>query len=127
MDNNFNYNNFENYNNDLNGGAGNNKIYAVACLICGIFSLVCCCFGWISAIVGVVSIVLFILDRYFNKKSNGLAIAGLVCAIVTLVLFALSFILVLLTADALYEFMDSPEFQSMMNEAGIDISDIGRF
>ena len=123
MNNDFNYN--YNYNNTPNNldNSPNNRIYAVASLVCGILSILCCCLDWIAAVIGVGAIVLFALDRYFNKKSDGLAIAGLVCGIVGIILIALAYVVAL----ALVDYMQSPEFQSIMNEAGVDISDIGRF
>ena len=55
--------------------------WSVASLIIGIISVVCCCFGWSSLILGVIAIGLAILSRSQLGYFDGMAIAGLVLGI----------------------------------------------
>ncbi len=55
---------------------------AVASLICGILSLVCCCCGYLTLPLGIAAIILAICSRKGDAKMSGLAIAGLVCGII---------------------------------------------
>lgn len=55
---------------------------AVASLICGIVSIVCCCCPGLPLIVSVVAIILACLDRAKAGHFRGMAIAGLVIGIV---------------------------------------------
>ena len=58
----------------------------IACLVCGIISIVCCCiYGIISIICGILAIVFFVLSKK-SGNTNGIAIAGLICAIFGLIL-----------------------------------------
>ena len=82
MDNNF-YN--ETPNKQQNG-------YAIAGLVLGILSIVCCCSTYISAAMGVIAIVFFVLDKKNTGKSSGMATAGLVCGIFGLLMAVISII-----------------------------------
>lgn len=63
------------------------KAYGIACLVCGILSLVCCCCNqYLTIAVSIAAIVLFVLERVFVKKTSGLAIGGLVCSIISIVI-----------------------------------------
>lgn len=77
-----------------NGGvSGNNyqdpgKGFGIASLVCGILALITCCL-WCTCIpLAVVSIVLGILQiKKGSGVGKGMAIAGIICAAVGLVLF----------------------------------------
>lgn len=66
--------------------ANPNNGMAIGALICGIVGIVLCCCCGISAIVGIVGIVLAILSKNKNGgKMSGMAIAGLICSIASVV------------------------------------------
>ena len=55
--------------------------YNIATLVLGILSIVCCCaYGVLSLILGALAIVFFIISKK-KGTSNGMALAGLICAI----------------------------------------------
>ena len=48
-----------------------NKAFGIACLVCGILSLLCCCCSeWLGIGLAVASIVLFILERTVAKQKT---------------------------------------------------------
>lgn len=67
------------------GGKG----MAIASLILGILSLLCCCIGFPFAIVG---LILAIISLVKGKDGKGLAIAGLITSIVCLGISTMAFI-----------------------------------
>lgn len=77
--------------------------WAIASLIFGILSLVictCCCggTGWIPLILGALAIVFAIVSRK-GQKMSGVAIGGLVCGIIAVVLALAVLLLGLLVLD----------------------------
>lgn len=61
----------------------------IASLVLGIVSLVCCCFGSITSILG---IIFGAVSLYRKKQNNGIAIAGLIISCVALVIWIISLI-----------------------------------
>lgn len=60
--------------------------FAIASLVLGILSILCCCFGmwsWLLAIPGVVLGIVALVKKYAGK---GCAIAGIICAALAIVL-----------------------------------------
>lgn len=55
---------------------------AVGSLICGLVSLICCCCGSLSLILGIVAVVLAILSKKNAPKMSGMALGGLICGII---------------------------------------------
>ncbi len=65
--------------NESNGSKG----MAVAALIFGILSILCCCIGFPFAIIG---LILAIIVLAKGKNGRGLAIGGLITSIITLII-----------------------------------------
>ena len=63
-----------------------NRGMAIASLVVGILSILCCCCVYLSVILGIVGIVLAVLSRPKDGKFEGVAMGGLICSIVGLVL-----------------------------------------
>ncbi len=63
-----------------------NRGMAIASLVVGILSILCCCCAYLSVILGIVGIVLAVLSRPKDGKFEGVAMGGLICSIVGLVL-----------------------------------------
>lgn len=59
------------------------KGMAVAALIFGILGIICCCIGFPFAIIG---LILAIVVLTYHKAGKGLAIAGLITSIITLII-----------------------------------------
>ncbi len=55
---------------------------AIGSLICGILSLICCCCGWMSVILGIVAIILGVLSKKGEGKMSGMALGGVICGAV---------------------------------------------
>ncbi len=60
--------------------------FAIAGMVCGILSIVCCCAWYISAILGILGLVFSIMVFVKNLPGKGLATAGVICAAIGLVL-----------------------------------------
>ena len=60
--------------------------FAIAGMVLGILSLVCCCSGYIALVLGVVGMVLSIVSLVQKRPGKGMAIAGIVCSAVAIVL-----------------------------------------
>ncbi|MBQ8738366.1 MAG: DUF4190 domain-containing protein [Clostridia bacterium] len=96
-----------------------NKSFGIACLVCGILSLLCCCCNeWLGIGLAVASIILFILERKVAKQKTGLATAGLICGIISIVISILGMIFAAIILSS--GFMEI--FESLMTEAGFDMS-----
>ncbi|MDE7363636.1 MAG: DUF4190 domain-containing protein [Ruminococcus sp.] len=67
---NMNYNPNQNYQ-EVNG-------LAIASLVCGILSIICCCSRIISILLGGVAIGLAIASKKQNENMSGLAVAGII-------------------------------------------------
>ena len=64
------------------GGKG----LSIAAMICGILSIVCCCVGWLSIILAIVAVVLGIIAMVKGASGKALALTGLICGGVGLIL-----------------------------------------
>lgn len=67
----------------------NSKGKAIASLVCSIIGLVCAFFGWgaiLTLVLGIVAVVLAVKARKANDESKGMATAGLVMGIISIVL-----------------------------------------
>ncbi len=58
---------------------------AIAGMILGIISLVCCCSGYIALVIGIVGFVLSLVVLLQKKPGKGMAIAGIVCSAVAVI------------------------------------------
>ena len=106
------------------------KGFAVAALVLGIASLVCCCFSSISLICSVLAIVFAIIGRRHAGYFDGMCTAGLVCGIVAAVLAAFSIISSILNPideAMLEEYMKMLEEMMKEMEAGQQGSPMFRF
>ena len=67
--------------------SGGNIGVAIASLVCGILSLVCCCLSWFSFVLAVAAIVLGIITIAKKYDGKGMAIAGIVTAAIGFIIF----------------------------------------
>ncbi len=73
--------------------------FAIISLVCGIVALVCgccgfcCCGGWLGVFLSVAAIVLGILSLNREEGDKGMAIAGIICGSVALII-AIAMILI---------------------------------
>lgn len=95
-DNNFENNNSESFQNNessyqneqeyafqmvTKNGKPKTKGWAVASMVLGILSVVCCCFGWSGIMMGAGAIILAIVSRRNLGYFDGMTIAGLILGI----------------------------------------------
>ncbi|HBJ18617.1 MAG TPA: hypothetical protein DDY70_02570 [Clostridiales bacterium] len=62
------------------------RAFSIASLVLGILSLICCCSGFVSFVLGVLAIVFAIVARRHLGYFDGMSIAGMTCGIVGAVL-----------------------------------------
>lgn len=119
-----NYNNYQNngYNN-MNGTNGQQYYYgnepatetpsgmAIAGLVLGILSMVCCCIWYVSAILAILALVFSIITVVKNKPGKGMAIAGIVCGAIGLVMA----IVVVIGVIGYTRTMSPKDLQNMIN------------
>ncbi|MCI5586372.1 MAG: DUF4190 domain-containing protein [Lachnospiraceae bacterium] len=119
-----NYNNYQNngYNN-MNGTSGQQNYYgnepatetpsgmAIAGLVLGILSMVCCCIWYVSAILAILALVFSIITVVKNKPGKGMAIAGIVCGAIGLVMA----IVVVIGVIGYTRTMSPKDLQNMIN------------
>lgn len=82
--------------------------FAIAGMVLGIISLVCCCSGYIALVAGVVGLILSIISLVQKRPGKGMAIAGIICSAIAIVL------IVVLTAIG--NSITPDELQKMLNE-----------
>lgn len=86
QDNNYGYSNNEPYNNyvpEPEDGPG----FSIAGMVCGILSIVlCCCNQYVSGILSIVGLVLSIMALKQHRPGRGMAIAGVVCSAIGLII-----------------------------------------
>ncbi len=77
---------------------GGTNIKAILSLVFGILSIItCCCYGVVGIILGIVGIVMAVLAKKDNMgQFPGMAIAGLVCSIIGILLGAIYLILIII-------------------------------
>lgn len=85
---------------DVNGqGASQSTFspsgFAIASLVLGILSLVCCCFWYVSGIFAVIGLVFSIIVLVKHKPGRGMAIAGLICSAIGLIIAVIMGIMVI--------------------------------
>ncbi len=87
---------------------GGNIGFAIASLVCGIISLLCCCLGLFSAVLAIAAIVLGIITLCFKYDGKGMAIAGIATGGVAIVIVVISLVIsgTSFYNDLLYEFAD---------------------
>ena len=92
--------------------------FAVAALICGILSIICCassCFGVVLAIAGIIFAIIVLSKDYDGR---GLAIAGLVTSIIGLLLSAA------LTVAVLESSLNTGDFQDTIENINEYVEDL---
>lgn len=81
-----------------------NNGFAIASLVLGIVSLLCsCCCNCLIPVTATLSIIFAIVSKKGNPM-NGMALAGMICSIVSFVLLAFSFAFLMLNPDYVAEF-----------------------
>lgn len=119
-----NYNNYQNngYNN-MNGTNGQQYYYgnepatetpsgmAIAGMVLGILSMLCCCIWYVSAILAILALVFSIITVAKNKPGKGMAIAGIVCGAIGLVMA----IVVVIGVIGYTRTMSPKDLQNMIN------------
>lgn len=81
---------------------------AIAGMVLGIISLVCCCTGYIALVIGIVGFVLSLISLIQKKPGKGMAIAGIICSAIAIVM--------LVVLMAIGSSISPEELQDMMNE-----------
>ena len=84
------------------------NVWGLIGMITGILSLIACCIHiYVALGMGIFAIICFILSR--KVGNSGMAIAGLVCGIITVILCAASLVILLI-------------FKNMLSEMGVSMS-----
>lgn len=101
-------------------GKPKTKGWAVASMVMGIISVVCCCFGWSGIFLGAGAIIVAIVSRRNLGYFDGMTIAGLILGIFGFV-FGTTMVIYTLTLPP--EFWDE-YFRELENFPGSDANGI---
>lgn len=66
---------------------------AVAGMVLGIISLVCCCMGYIALVLGIVGFVLSLVSLIQKRPGKGMAIAGIICSSISIVILIICIVI----------------------------------
>ena len=88
--------------------------FAIAGMICGILSIICCCAWYISGILGILELVFSIMVIVRNLPGKGLAIAGVICAAIGLIL-AIGLLVFALSLDRGLSSVSPSEWRSLID------------
>lgn len=91
------------------------QAFAIASMVLGIISLVCCCLGNISLIMAIVSIVLGIITLVKKMPGKGMAIAGLICSGFSVVIYIVLVIIGIALGSAVSA-TDLKDLEQLMKE-----------
>lgn len=86
------------------------KGYSIAALVLGIIGIVCCCSYIIGGTCAVLALVFSIISRKQSGHFDGMALSGLILAIIGLVLLLASILCDILLADLI------KEYEKMLND-----------
>ena len=101
-------------------GKPKTKGWAVASMVMGIISVVCCCFGWTGLFMGAGAVILAIVSRRNLGYFDGMTIAGLILGIFGFVFGATIIIYTLTLPPDFWE----EYFKELENMPGNDASGI---
>lgn len=90
----------------------NNLVLAIISLVCGILSILCCCFGYLGLIFSLVAVALGIISLCLKHGGKGLAIAGIVCGGVGLALSIFIVAAIGLSSTEILEEIENGNFDS---------------
>lgn len=88
--------------------------FAIAGMVCGILSIVCCCAWYISGILGILGLVFSIMVLVKKLPGRSLAIAGVICASIGLIL-AVALLVFALSVDRGLSSMSPAEWRSLID------------
>mgnify|MGYP004481254849 FL=1 len=110
--------NQQNAYNDLVGQEtqGGSQGFAIAGMVLGILSLVCCCTGYIALVAGIVGFVLSLIALIQKRPGKGMAIAGIICSSISIVM-----LVILLIVGSSVSTSDWDYILKQMQEAADDV------
>ncbi len=123
QDNNQNRNNSYQYNN-FNSPymRPRSNALAIGSMLCGIFSTVCCCFGYIGAVLGIIAVILAVLSKKEVGRYEPMAVTGLVLGIFGAAISLITVIsLYLVPEDVFNEYFDAyfEEYYKQFENGGL--------
>lgn len=91
--------------------------FAIAGMVLGIVSIVCCCSPFVGGVTGVLGLIFSIMVLVQKKPGKGMAIAGVICAAIGLVLM----ISMYFANNSMMEYINSRGgMESILNEFDIE-------
>ncbi len=89
--------------NIVNDSDGHSNALAITSMVSGIISVIGCCFHKIALILGILAIVFSIVGKKrANETGKKMAISGLVCGIIGIILSTLVFIVIIVLGGAIF-------------------------
>lgn len=92
---------------------------AVASMVVGILSILCCCCGWFGAVLSITAIVLGAISIATKKGGFGMAVAGISCGGVALLLM----ILLTIGSVSSTSYLDSMDLDDVIEQFVDEIED----
>ncbi len=72
---------------DVTSQANGNGGFAIASMVCGILSIVCCCLTWLGLVLAIAAVVLGIIALNGKYDGKGMAIAGIITGGIGIILW----------------------------------------
>ncbi len=96
--------------------------FSIVSMICGILSLVCCCVYGLAITFGIVAIVFGILSIVKAKGGRGMAMAGLICGGIGLLLSIIVAIVGAAAGSSLPQMLENvPGMEDVMDELDLNL------
>lgn len=86
--------------------------FSIASLVLGILSIVCCCVWYISGIFGILGLVFSIIVLVKKKSGKGMAIAGLICSAIGIIMAVILLVMVVVVGTS----MTADDYSRIINQ-----------
>lgn len=81
--------------------------FAIAGMVLGIVSIMCCCSPFVGGVTGVLGLIFSIMVLVQKRPGRGMAIAGVICAAIGLVLLVAMLVFAAVVDDSAMDYINS--------------------
>lgn len=102
------------------------RAWAVASLVLGIVSVLCCCISWFGIVAGALSMLFTVISRKSLGYFDSLSVAGMIIAIFGIIFSAVMLMAVLYFAEHPELLEDWTEYSESMSGGGLEVFRIAK-